>query len=131
MIDTPNSFTKVRTISIKPYNKVSIKDITDKNKTSDLQIKGPDQNNEKKENKPASDYEDNHHPDPLASATLASALPIKRGRGRPRKHPIDIKNVISDVCFLFFKDIFIKSPVSPFTTSRHFEIIKLIKKEII
>lgn len=137
IIKMPNGPTKFRTTSVRPY------EIDETATEEDEAVQGPvlggrlipgeDEKINSHQTPPSPPVtEENRtmtdHEPPSDDATPpAPAAPIKRGRGRPRKHPANIDFTSSDICFVFNNF----SPEPPqFVASRHKEVSGLIEKGV-
>lgn len=123
IIELPSGLTKLRSTSVKPYY--------------DLAIAGMNEDADKgAEDTPPDNSVVSKHDSSVISASQASATPqsapIKRGRGRPRRHSEQVNLIMSfDICFV------IDNPedadvlkLSQFTSSRQKEISGLLEKGV-
>ena len=143
MLKLPSDLTKFRTISVKPFYETSKTAVIEKNEKNDISnetnanVNANVNENEKKQSIDRISDEGEERNSEYSQNQLEAA-PIKRGRGRPRKHPIEVMKYDSpNLCFMI-NDV-VSSPSSfsytdaalpSYTTFRQKEISGLLKKKI-
>lgn len=145
IIELPNGPTRFRTTSVKAYNSPAdggweedaTPHIEDPNSdaqaetTRPSEMAHPDEAIGRSATPEIDDSREQDDPDYTPPSVAAAAdQPAKRGRGRPRKHPINV-NVMSDICFSMYESFMLDDSESgQFVASRQKEILGLIEKGV-